>query len=82
MGAINVKLGMITQREYYTKSVRKWFKSICFLPRTTSDKIVRVLLGDMNQMLEGVAGMVDRQEEMKKNRWENEDGREDKVGGG
>lgn len=54
MSAINVTLGNSTDRMMLLREVRKWMKYFCILPKTTPNKIVKQLFGDVGIYLDQV----------------------------
>lgn len=65
------RLGMLqtmatteTDRQHYLKSIRKKFRSFCFLPRNTPNEYVRVLLGSVEDDVLRVVARVNRNRQL------------------
>lgn len=54
MGATNMVLGLAGERLRFMRTVRRWFREFCGLPRGTPNTVVRWLLGDLEGMFEEV----------------------------
>jgi len=61
MVAINAILGTVGDRSFFKRIVRKWFRMFCYLPSTTSNRVVKWLLGDLDTVFYDVKSNAERQ---------------------
>lgn len=59
MAAINLKACYATQKKEFIQMVKREFKRWCWLPKNTENKAVRILLGDLEGLFEGVVQEAD-----------------------